>query len=76
MKEYLYTLASDYGYLWGDFFNAILNGFWAKFIATSLLIAAFWAGIWLRQFLVAFVFVFSSAAIAYLGGLIRYLAAF
>jgi hypothetical protein len=50
---------------WQMLFATLLQGFWAKFLATGSLILAFWFGVRRQRFVIGVIFFFCAISLAY-----------
>ncbi len=48
-----YITGPDYAILWKSLFATVLQGFWGRFLAATLLFLSFWLGVRRRNFAMA-----------------------
>lgn len=63
--------SDQYVSFWAKSFNTILNGLWARLIASVFLAAAFWVGVYRQRFFIGAAFFAVAVAFAYLGSIVR-----
>lgn len=67
-----YVRQSEYVSFWSLMFSTLLMGFWARFIAVTSLIAAFWLGVYRRRTGLGVFMFLISVATTYLFGVLKY----
>jgi hypothetical protein len=74
--DYLNPLAymshAQYMSLWRTLFQAVLQGFWAKFFASFALFLAFFIGVYRQRIVAGILLFFLSVAIAYGGCMLKF----
>jgi hypothetical protein len=68
-----YVKQGEYISFWSVMFSTILSGFWARFLAVSSLIAAFWFGVYRRRIGLGVFLFLTSIGTTYLAGILKFL---
>ncbi|MGD0232814.1 MAG: hypothetical protein ABSC19_21095 [Syntrophorhabdales bacterium] len=63
---------TQYMSLWRVLFQAVLQGFWAKFLASFALFLAFFLGVYRQRIVAGVLLFFLSVAIAYGGCMLKF----
>jgi hypothetical protein len=66
-----YMSHEQYILIWGHLFNTVLQGFWAKLIASSSLFLAFFLGVYRQKLVMGVVLYALAVAIAYGGFIVK-----
>lgn len=67
-----YLSNAQYMSLWRVLFQAVLQGFWAKFFASFALFLAFFLGVYRQRIVAGVLLFFLSVAVAYGGSMLKF----
>ena len=71
-----YVSQAQYLSFWKIFFEAVLQGFWAKLLASSSLFLAFFVGVYRQRVVAGVLFFFLAVGLAYGGSLLKLILGF